>query len=109
MLEQLRRSGNASVKFSNAISHFTVIFSGAERQAPASTFARESGATGGRAADIFVALPGGRPELSAADIVQATGREPCFTCVRYLAQLVESRGMPSCHRTPPPAVAGHSR
>src|SRR5207248_3265327 len=33
MLEQLRRSGTASVKFSNAISHFTVTFT---RDAPSS-------------------------------------------------------------------------
>ena len=87
MLEQLRRSGNASVKFSNAISHFTVIFSRAERQAPASTFARESGATGGRAADIL-SLFQGQAELSAADIVQATGLSRA-SVLRYLAQLVE--------------------
>lgn len=52
---QLRRSGTASVKFSNAISHFTVVFSRAERHATATadTATTDSRAAEGRAADIL--------------------------------------------------------
>ena len=88
MLEQLRRSGNASVKFSNAISHFTVVFSRSERPLSTSTQVRQSELPEGRAADIL-SLFQGQVELSAADIVQTTGRSRA-SVLRYLAQLVEA-------------------
>jgi ATP-dependent DNA helicase RecG len=86
MLEQLRRSGNASVEFSNAISHFTVIFSRTERQAPSTTSVRESDGPAGKAADIL-SLFQGQAEFSAADIVQATGLSRA-SVLRYLPQLM---------------------
>jgi ATP-dependent DNA helicase RecG len=87
MLEQLRRSGNASVKFSNAISHFTVVFSRAERQASTGAPVQKNDVPEGRAADILSHFQG-QAELSAADIVQATGLSRA-SVLRYLAQLVE--------------------
>jgi ATP-dependent DNA helicase RecG len=89
MLEQLRRSGTASVKFSNAISHFTVVFSRAERRATAAadTTTTDAKTAEGRAADIL-SLFKKHAELSAADIVQAT-RLSRASVLRYLAQLVE--------------------
>lgn len=86
MLEQLRLSGTASVKFSNAISHFTVVFSREERQTSAGALVQR-GLPEGRAADIL-SLFQGKAELSAADIVQATGLSRA-SILRYLAQLVE--------------------
>jgi ATP-dependent DNA helicase RecG len=90
MLEQLRRSGTASVRFSNAISHFTTVFTQVERNAgtikqPAGT--RAASATTGRPAEIL-ALFAQRPELSAADVAQATGLGRAMVR-RYLAQLVD--------------------
>jgi ATP-dependent DNA helicase RecG len=89
MLEQLRRSGTASVKFSNAISHFTVVFSRAERRATqaAAATTTEAGAAQGRAADIL-SLFKEHAELSAAHIMQAT-RLSRASVLRYLAQLVD--------------------
>jgi ATP-dependent DNA helicase RecG len=88
MLEQLRRSGTASVRFSNAISHFTVTFSRARRNAAGEAPSRDD-AVAGRSADIL-SLFMDQPELSAADIIQATGLSRA-TVLRYLAQLVEDK------------------
>jgi ATP-dependent DNA helicase RecG len=90
MLEQLRRSGTASVKFSNAISHFTVTFT---RDALSSNefraeedlhYAREDLA--GRPAQIL-ALFTGQQDLTASDIAQSTGLSKAMTN-RHLARLV---------------------
>lgn len=75
LLEQLRHSGTASVKFSNAISHFTAVFTQVERGVgalpnPAGSLAGRMPA--GRPAEIL-ALFAQQPELSAADVAQATG------------------------------------
>jgi ATP-dependent DNA helicase RecG len=88
MLEQLRRSGSASVKFSNAISHFTVVFSRSELPLSTSTPVQQSELPEGRATDIL-SLFQGQVELSAADIIQATGLSRA-SVLRYLAQLVEA-------------------
>ena len=92
MLEQLRRSGTASVRFSNAISHFTTVFTRAERSAgpgvaPRAAQAPADSVPGGRPAEIL-ALFARQPELSAADVAQATGLGRAMVR-RYLAQLVE--------------------
>ncbi len=60
MLEQLRRSGTASVKFSDAISHFIVIFTRAGRSErvipePGSNVESVGTAPTGRLAEILVA------------------------------------------------------
>ncbi len=88
MLEQLRRSGTASVKFSNAISHFTVTFtrdapSGESR--PGRDLSR-SGELTGRPAEIL-ALFTGSPDLTASDVAKATGLSKAMTN-RHLARLV---------------------
>jgi ATP-dependent DNA helicase RecG len=90
MLEQLRRSGTASVKFSNAISHFTVTFT---RDAPSSDEfgagrgpSRAGGDLAGRPAEIL-ALFTGQQDLTASDIAQATGLSKAMTN-RHLARLV---------------------
>jgi ATP-dependent DNA helicase RecG len=90
MLEQLRRSGTASVKFSNAISHFTVTFT---RDAPSSDefgagrgFSHAGGDLAGRPAEIL-ALFTGQQDLTASDIAQATGLSKAMTN-RHLARLV---------------------
>jgi ATP-dependent DNA helicase RecG len=88
MLEQLRKAGSASVKFSNAISHFTVIFSRADQPVPAKVPARQSVVPEGRVADIL-SLFQGQAELGTADIIQATGLSRA-SVLRYLAQLVEN-------------------
>jgi ATP-dependent DNA helicase RecG len=89
MLGQLRRAGTASVKFSNAISHFTVVFSRAERRAPAAadTTTSDAQAAEGRTAEIL-SLFKENVELSAVDIVQGTKLSRA-SVLRYLAQLVE--------------------
>jgi len=102
MLEQLRRSGTASVRFSNAISHFTTVFTRVERtgtdraarapRAPAGTM------PSGRSAEIL-ALFAQRPELSAADVAQATGLGRAMVR-RYLAELVAGGRLAA---TAPPA------
>lgn len=113
MLEQLRRSGTAVVKFSNAISHFTAVFTQVERNVDASS--RPAGPRAdsllvGRSAEIL-ALFVRQPELSAADVSQATGLGRAMVR-RYLAQLVEEGRLsatapPSSHnrtyRLPPSA------
>jgi ATP-dependent DNA helicase RecG len=93
MLEQLRRSGTASVKFSNAISHFTVTFTRTELQeasgtvtAPGVGEARPAGNLTGRPAEIL-GLFTGEEELSAADIARATDLSKAMT-TRHLARLV---------------------
>jgi ATP-dependent DNA helicase RecG len=92
MLEQLRRSGTASVRFSNAISHFTVTFTHAERNVPGGQ-AQSPGESHpgrgltGRPAEIM-ALFAGQPELTASDVAQATGLSRAMT-QRHLARLVE--------------------
>jgi ATP-dependent DNA helicase RecG len=90
MLEQLRRSGTASVKFSNAISHFTVTFT---RDAPSSDefgagrgFSHAGGDLAGRPAEIL-ALFTGQQDLTASDIAQATGLSKAMTN-RHVARLV---------------------
>jgi ATP-dependent DNA helicase RecG len=90
MLEQLRRSGTASVKFSNAISHFTVTLT---RDAPSSdefgagrAFSHAGGDLAGRPAEIL-ALFTGQQDLTASDIAQATGLSKAMTN-RHLARLV---------------------
>lgn len=90
MLEQLRRSGTASVKFSNAISRFTVTFT---RDAPSSDefgvgrgISRAGGDLAGRPAEIL-ALFTGQQDLTASDIAQATGLSKAMTN-RHLARLV---------------------
>jgi Fic family protein len=88
--EQLRRSGTASVKFSNAISHFTTVFTQVERRVgavPHPTGSRAGSTPTGRPAEIL-ALFAQQPELSAADVAQATGLGRAMVR-RYLAQLVE--------------------
>jgi ATP-dependent DNA helicase RecG len=90
MLEQLRRSGTASVRFANAISHFTTVFTRVERNVDAVPRLAEAHANSmptGRPAEIL-ALFAQRPELSAADVVQATGLGRAMVR-RYLAQLVD--------------------
>jgi ATP-dependent DNA helicase RecG len=92
MLEQLRRSGTASVRFSNAISHFTTVFTRAEHSAdrgvaPRAAETPADSVPGGRPAEIL-ALFAQQPELSAADVTQATGLGRAMVR-RYLAQLVE--------------------
>jgi ATP-dependent DNA helicase RecG len=92
MLEQLRRSGSASVKFSNAISHFTVTFTRTEHNtltSEAAAFADEPRLLPpptGRPAEIM-ALFTGDTELTAADIAQATGLGPAMA-KRHLARLI---------------------
>jgi ATP-dependent DNA helicase RecG len=89
MLEQLRHSGIASVKFSNAISHFTTVFTRVERSVgavPHPTGPRAGRTPTGRPAEIL-ALFAQQPELSAADVAQATGLGRAMVR-RYLAQLV---------------------
>lgn len=91
MLEQLRRSGTASVKFSNAISHFTTTFTHAERnghgkRAQSPGEARPGQGATGRLAQIL-ALFTGQQELTASGIAQATGLSKAMTS-RYLARLV---------------------
>jgi ATP-dependent DNA helicase RecG len=90
MLEQLRRSGTAAVKFSNAVSHFTAVFTQVERKAYAASRPAEehAGSTlAGRPAEIL-ALFDRNPELNAADVAQATGLGRAMVR-RHLAQLVE--------------------
>lgn len=91
MLEQLRRSGTASVKFSNAISHFTVTFTRTEpqeasRAVPGAGEPKPGGNLTGRLAEIL-GLFTGAEELSASDIAQATGLSKAMT-TRHLARLV---------------------
>jgi ATP-dependent DNA helicase RecG len=91
MLEQLRRSGTASVKFSNAINHFTVTFTQTERGGPGEKLqsapkAHPSPELTERAADILT-LFADQPELPASEIAQATGLSRAMTH-RYLARLV---------------------
>lgn len=91
MLEQLRRSGTASVRFSNAIGHFTTVFTQVERNAdavPRPAGKRADSAPAGRATEIL-ALFAQQPELSATDVAQATGLGRAMVR-RYLAQLVEN-------------------
>lgn len=89
MLEQLRRSGTASVKFSNAITHFTATFT---RNVPGSEprmgrdLTRAGGDLTGRPAEIL-ALFIGQQDLTASDIAQATGLSKAMTN-RHLARLV---------------------
>jgi ATP-dependent DNA helicase RecG len=90
MLQQLRRSGTASVKFSNAISHFTTVFTQVDRivdAGPGTAGAHLDSLRAGRPAEIL-ALFDQRRELSAADVAQATGLGRAMVR-RYLAQLVE--------------------
>lgn len=101
MLEQLRRSGSASVKFSNAISHFTVTFTRTGREAPGETAPHASQTyppPTGRAAEIL-ALFTSQPELTAAEIAQSTGLSKAMT-TRHLARLV---GQGRLTATAPPA------
>jgi ATP-dependent DNA helicase RecG len=92
MLQQLRRSGTASVKFSNAISHFTVTFTHAEHDVSGGQAHRPDeshpgrGLTG-RPAEIM-ALFAGQPELTASAVARATGLSRAMT-QRHLARLVE--------------------
>ncbi len=90
MLGQLRRSGTASAKLSNAISHFTVTFT---RDTPSSDesgagrdLSRAHGNLAGRPAEIL-ALFTGQQDLTAADIARATGLSKAMTN-RHLARLV---------------------
>jgi ATP-dependent DNA helicase RecG len=90
MLEQLRRSGTAAVRFSNAISHFTAVFTQVERNVDVASrpaAGRADSMPAGRPAEIL-ALFAKQPELSAADVAQATGLGRAMVR-RYLAQLVE--------------------
>lgn len=103
MLEQLRRSGTASVKFSNAISHFTVTFTHAQpqeagRTVPDAGQAQTGGDLTGRPAEIL-GLFTGDEELSAPDIAQATGLSKAMTA-RHLARLVAEKLLVA---TAPPA------
>lgn len=101
MLEQLRRSGSASVKFSNAISHFTVTFTRTERSVPGEGAPRASEPhrpPTGRAAEIL-AMFTSQPELTAAEIAQATGLSKAMT-TRHLARLVAEGRLTA---TAPPA------
>ncbi|MGH7735095.1 MAG: helix-turn-helix domain-containing protein, partial [Gemmatimonadales bacterium] len=107
MLAQLRRAGTASVKFSNAIGHFTVTFYREERSDLANPVPRIDEAppgtsSAGRPAEIL-ALFAGRSELSAADIADATGLGKAMVR-RYLARLVEEGRLVA---TAPPA--SHNR
>jgi ATP-dependent DNA helicase RecG len=91
MLEQLRRSGTAPVKFSNAISHFTLTFTRTEpqevsRTVPGASGTQPGGHLTGRPAEIL-GLFTGEDELSASDIAQATGLSKAMT-TRHLARLV---------------------
>jgi len=90
MLEQLRLSGTASVKFANAISHFTVTFTRDEPSGDESRTGRDPSRAGGnlagRPAQILALFTGSR-NLAAADIAQATGLSKAMTN-RYLARLV---------------------
>jgi ATP-dependent DNA helicase RecG len=91
MLEQLRRAGTASVKFSNAISHFTVTFTrtgghNLNQDAPTSGEAHSGKDLAGRPAEIL-ALFTGQQNLTASDIAQATGLSKAMTN-RHLARLV---------------------
>ena len=100
MLEQLRRSGSASVKFSNAINHFTVTFTRTHRSGPSI----ETGHPGepspltGRAREVL-ALFTGDSELTVSDIAQATGLGRAMA-QRYLARLVADGQLTA---TAPPA------
>lgn len=87
ILEQLQRAGSASVKFSNAISHFTVVFSRTARQASDGAPVRHADLPEGRAADIM-SLFHGQAELCTADIMRDTGLSRA-SVLRCLAQLVE--------------------
>jgi ATP-dependent DNA helicase RecG len=90
MLEQLRHSGTASVKFSNAISHFTTVFTQVERSVGAVPYpagSRADRTPEGRPAEIL-ALFAQQAELSATEVAQATGLGRAMVR-RYLAQLVE--------------------
>jgi ATP-dependent DNA helicase RecG len=102
MLEQLRRSGTASVKFSNAISHFTVTFTRDARSSDESRMgsdpARAGGELTGRPAEIL-ALFTGQQDLTASDIAQAIGLSKAMTN-RHLARLVTDGRLTA---TAPPA------
>jgi ATP-dependent DNA helicase RecG len=102
MLEQLRRSGTASVKFSNAISHFTVTFTrdapGTDESRTGSDSARAGRELTGRPAEIL-ALFTGQQDLTASDIAQATGLSKAMTN-RHLARLVTDGRLTA---TAPPA------
>ncbi len=87
ILEQLRRAGSASVKFSNAISHFTVVFSRAARPASADAPVRHAYLPEGRAAAIM-SLFHGPAALGTAAVIRDTGLSRA-SVLRYLAQLVE--------------------
>jgi ATP-dependent DNA helicase RecG len=100
MLEQLRRSGSASVKFSNAINHFTVTFTRTHQSGP-SIGARQVGEPQpltGRAGEVLALFAGGS-ELTASDIAQATGLGKAMA-QRYLARLVAEGQLTA---TAPPA------
>lgn len=101
-LEQLRRSGTASVRFSNAVSHFTTVFTLVERTdadaAPRPAMAAAGGVPTGRAAEIL-GLFGQRPELSAGDISRETGLGSAMVR-RYLRQLLAEGKLQA---TAPPA------
>lgn len=106
MLEQLRRSGTASVKFSNAISHFTTTFtrgtSGGGESGAGAALAHEDDDLAGRPAEIL-ALFTGQQDLTASEIVQATGLSKAMTN-RHLARLVAEGRLTA---TAPPA--SHNR
>jgi ATP-dependent DNA helicase RecG len=92
MLGQLRRSGTATVEFSNAISHFTTIFTRLDQrlEQPAATAPAASVVApmlSGRAKDVLALFTGDR-SLSAAEVMNATGLGRAMT-LRYLARLVD--------------------
>jgi ATP-dependent DNA helicase RecG len=97
MLEPLRRSGTASVKFSNAISHFTVTFTRDARRSDESRAVRDvsdaGGHPAGRPAEILILFTG-QQDLTAAEIAQATGLSKAMTN-RHLARLVTEHT--ACH------------
>lgn len=110
MLEQLRRSGSASVKFSNAINHFTVTFTRTERSTllyEGAAFADETRPIlplTGRPAEIM-ALFTGDTELTASDITcqpqpcLPTAQQPGRRSSNFLAS------QPLCAMMQPPCTA----
>jgi ATP-dependent DNA helicase RecG len=88
MLGQLRRSGTATVEFSNAISHFTTIFTRLDqRLEQAAVTAPATPVLSGRAQDVLALFTGDR-SLSAAEVMNAMGLGRAMT-LRHLARLVD--------------------
>ncbi|HXA61837.1 MAG TPA: ATP-binding protein [Streptosporangiaceae bacterium] len=91
MLEQLRRSGSATVRFVNTISRFTTVFTRLDTSPELRLVQRTPGeqpVPSGRATEILALFSDDR-ELRAADVIEATGLGRAMA-LRYLSRLVDS-------------------